>query len=70
MDEIAKMLIDIINTYTGVYAALILSAIGLFSAIATFLPAPKEGGSKVYKAVYAVFSYIACNFGKAKNKTS
>lgn len=70
MDEIAKLLTDVINTYAGAYAVLILSIVGVFSAVATLLPAPKEEGSKVYKVVYAVFSWIACNFGKAKNKTS
>ena len=66
--EIAEFLTDIINTYAGAYALLILSVIGTFATFATVLPAPKEGGSKAYKVVYSVFSWLSCNFGKAKNK--
>ena len=66
--EIAEFLTDIINTYAGEYAALILSVLGTFALIATVLPAPKEGGNVVYKVVYTAFSFLACNFGKAKNK--
>jgi hypothetical protein len=31
------------------------------------LPAPKPTSGKVYRTVYAVVNWVACNLGKAKN---
>lgn len=49
------------------YVSLLFAVIGVFSAIATVIPAPKEDSSKVYKVLYSMFSWVACNFGQARN---
>ena len=49
------------------YVSLFFAVIGVFSALATVIPAPKEDSSKVYKALYGVLSWVACNFGQARN---
>lgn len=49
------------------YVSLLFAVIGVFSSIATVIPAPKEDSSKVYKALYSVLSWVACNFGQARN---
>lgn len=41
------------------------AAVSIASAVSTILPAPKSDGT--YKAVYNLFQWIGCNFGKAKN---
>lgn len=51
----------------GAYGELILSILGLFAAIATIIPAPKRNSRRSYKIFYTVMSWLACNFGKAKN---
>ena len=49
------------------YVSLPFAVLGVFSAFATVIPAPKEDSSKVYKALYSVLSWVACNFGQARN---
>lgn len=51
----------------GEYGELVLAILGVFAAIATFIPAPKEDSSKFYRFIYTVLSWLACNVGKAKN---
>lgn len=53
----------------GQYGELVLSILGLFAAIATVIPAPSEQSSRLYKVFYTVLSWLACNFGKARNAT-
>lgn len=50
------------STVAGITAGVTICA-----AVATLLPAPKTGNGKVYRAVYSVVNWIACNLGKAKN---
>jgi hypothetical protein len=50
------------STLTGVTAGIAVCA-----AVATCLPAPKPASGKVYRTVYAVVNWVACNLGKAKN---
>lgn len=52
------------------WAPLVLSIIGVFAAVATLIPAPKEDSNKAYKIFYSVLSWIAMNFGHAKNATT
>lgn len=51
----------------GEYGELVLAVLGVFAAIATFIPAPKEDSGKFYRFIYTVLSWLACNVGKAKN---
>lgn len=65
-------MLDTLLTYLNAnssdkYVSLLFAIIGVFSAIATVIPAPKEDSSKVYKAFYGVLSWVACNFGQARN---
>ncbi|WP_394027491.1 hypothetical protein [Desulfovibrio falkowii] len=45
-------------------------AITICAALAVALPAPKEGGNAVYKAVYTAIQWLALNVGRAKNASS
>ncbi len=65
--DILTQLQSLVSTGEDHWASLILSTIGVFSALATIIPAPKDDASKVYRGVYSVISWIACNFGKARN---
>lgn len=58
---------DSIGHLFGEYGELALSVLGLFAAIATLVPAPREDSSKLYKFFYVLLSAFACNFGRAKN---
>ncbi len=51
----------------GPFIPYILSAGAVCAAVATVLPAPNAGGSKVYSALYAVVNWVGLNVGKAKN---
>lgn len=53
----------------GQYGELVLSILGLFAAIATLIPAPSEQSSRTYKVFYTLLSWLACNFGRARNAT-
>ena len=52
------------------WAPLVLSVIGVFAAIATLIPAPTEDSGKAYRVFYSVLSWIAMNFGHAKNSST
>ncbi len=43
-------------------------AIAVCAALATALPHPAAGAAGFYPALYAVVNFIACNFGKARNR--
>lgn len=45
-------------------------AITICAALAVALPAPKEGGNAIYKAVYTAVQWLALNVGRAKNASS
>ena len=45
-------------------------AITICAALAVALPAPKEGGNAIYKAVYTAIQWLALNVGRAKNASS
>ena len=51
----------------GAYGELLLSILGLFAAIATVIPAPRRNSRRAYKVFYIIMSWLACNFGRAKN---
>lgn len=54
----------------GDYGQLVLAIVGVFAALAALLPAPAEGGSTVYRALYTVVNWLAMNVGNAKNASS
>lgn len=62
-----SILVDFLNSQTGVFALVVAALGGLCALASAFMPAPGEQSGKVYKAVYAVINWIGCNFGKAKN---
>lgn len=49
------------------WLAWITAAVTICAAVTVVLPAPKEGGSKVYSAVYRLIQWVGLNMGKAKN---
>lgn len=49
------------------WLAWITAAVAICAAITVVLPAPKEGGNAVYRAVYRVIQWVALNLGRAKN---
>ena len=53
----------------GDYGQLVLAIIGVFAAVATFLPAPAEDSGKVYRAFYKTVNWLAMNFGHASNSS-
>lgn len=69
MDALLQVLSPANNTFGeyGAYAELLFSILGLFAAIATVIPAPKRNSRRSYKVFYIIMSWLACNFGKAKN---
>lgn len=69
MDFLLQVFSPSHNTFGdyGAYAELLLSVLGLFAALATVIPAPRRNSRRSYKAFYIVMSWLACNFGRAKN---
>ncbi len=49
------------------WLAWITAIVTICAAITVVLPAPKEGGSKVYSAIYRLIQWVGLNMGKAKN---
>ena len=49
------------------WAPFVLAVIGVFSAIATLVPAPGADSGRAYRVFYSVLSWTAMNFGYAKN---
>lgn len=68
--DILNQIQSLLSSSGDGYASLVLSVIGVFSALATIIPAPAEDSSKIYRGAYSVLSWVACNFGKAKNAGS
>lgn len=51
----------------GDYGSLVLAVVGVFAAVATLLPAPKEGSGKAYRIFYKAVNWLGANFGHAAN---
>lgn len=58
---------DLINALFGSWAGIVLAVIGVFSALATLLPAPSATSGTAYRILYRVLTWLACNVGKARN---
>lgn len=69
MDFLLQVFSPVSNTVGdySAYAELLLSVLGLFAAIATVIPAPRRNSRRAYKILYVILSWLACNFGRAKN---
>lgn len=46
---------------------IVTAIVAICAAVATILPTPVEGGSKIYRVFHGLISWLAFNFGKAKN---
>lgn len=69
MDQISNILEPfrgVLGEYSA-YGELLLSVLGLFAALATVVPHPKRNSCRAYKIFYVIITWLACNFGKAKN---
>lgn len=49
------------------WLAWLTALVTVCAAITVVLPAPTEGGSKVYSAIYRLIQWVGLNLGKAKN---
>ncbi len=49
------------------WLAWITAVVTICAAVTVVLPAPKEGGSKLYSATYRIIQWVGLNMGKAKN---
>lgn len=61
--DLTQLITDIFKDW----APVVLAIIGFFAALATVIPTPTETSGKAYRIFYSIFSWIAMNFGKAKN---
>lgn len=61
-------LVNMINDIFGSWAGVVLALIGIFAALATIIPAPSASSGWIYKGFHALVSWLACNFGQAKNE--
>lgn len=66
MDELFSKAADLLSAWSGSYADLVFSVIGVFAALAALLPAPKEG-QRLYGIVHAAVNFIAMNILRARN---
>ena len=64
--DFSTLLPDLIEKWTGSYADLVFSLIGVAAALAALLPAPKEG-QKAYAVVHALLNFLALNILRARN---
>ena len=64
--DFSALLPDLIEKWTGSYADLVFSLIGVAAALAALLPPPKEG-QKLYAVVHALLNFLALNILRARN---
>lgn len=64
--DLSSLLPDLIERWTGSYADLAFSLIGVAAALAALLPPPKEG-QRLYAVVHAVLNFLALNILRARN---
>lgn len=64
--DFSTLLPDLIEKWTGSYADLVFSLIGVAAALAALLPAPKEG-QKFYAVLHAALNFLALNILRARN---
>ena len=64
--DFSALLPDLIEKWTGSYADLVFSLIGVAAALAALLPPPKEG-QKFYAVVHALLNFLALNILRARN---
>ena len=64
--DLFSQLAELLSKWTGSYADLVFSLIGVAAALAALLPAPKEG-QKAYAVVHALLNFLALNILRARN---
>ena len=64
--DLSSLLPDLIERWTGSYADLAFSLIGVAAPLAALLPPPKEG-QRLYAVVHAVLNFLALNILRARN---
>ena len=64
--DLSSLRPDLIERWTGSYADLAFSLIGVAAALAALLPPPKEG-QRLYAAAHAVLNFLALNILRARN---
>ncbi len=64
--DLFSQLADLLAKWTGSYADLVFSLIGVAAAMAALLPAPKEGQT-AYRIFHAAVNFLAMNILRARN---
>ena len=64
--DLFDQLAGLISGWTGSYADLVFSLIGVAAALAALLPAPKEGQT-AYRIFHAAVNFLAMNILRARN---
>lgn len=64
--DVFQQLADLLAKWSGSYADLLFSLIGVAAALAALLPAPKEGQT-AYRIFHAAVNFLAMNILRARN---
>ena len=64
--DFSSLLPDLLEKWTGSYADLAFSLVGVAAALAALLPPPKEG-QRLYAFVHALLNFLALNILRARN---
>ena len=64
--DIFQQLAELLAKWSGSYADLLFSVIGVAAALAALLPAPKEGQT-AYRIFHAAVNFLAMNILRARN---
>ena len=64
--DIFQQLAELLAKWSGSYADLLFSLIGVAAALAALLPAPKEGQT-AYRIFHAAVNFLAMNILRARN---
>ena len=64
--DLFSQIADILSGWSGSYADLVFSLIGVAAALAALLPAPKAGPT-CYRLLHAAVNFLAMNILRARN---
>ena len=64
--DLFSQIADVLSGWSGSYADLLFSVIGVAAALAALLPAPKEGQT-CYRLLHAAVNFLAMNILRARN---
>ena len=64
--DLFPQIADLLAKWSGSYADLLFSLIGVAAALAALLPAPKEGQT-AYRIFHAAVNFLAMNILRARN---